>query len=322
MFLFFLKKSTANFKKCLVLCTDCQEQKPHTKNDTKMPVKLLLLFSLSPLFLFAQNKKKFKLPDALNEVSGVIYHSPENILYANDGGHPAEIYQTDAEGNILTVNDLPFIRNKDWEDLTRDENGNIYIGDFGNNANSRRDLKIYILDADFKLLDSIPFSFPDQTDFPPTYAEKNFDTEAFFWQNNRLHLFSKSALGNGNFTTRRYTLSDKPGTQTARLHSDYFFKKRVITSAAVSADGKKVALLSYHFKFFLGFFPVSKTSVFVLSDFPADDYFKGKIEKYKIKNCLFPSQYESVDFVNENKLIVVSERTAFIRARGRFLKIR
>ena len=288
-----------------------------------MPRTAFFLFLLVfPLVLTAQSKKRFKLPNPLNEVSGVIYDSPQSILYINDGGNRPAIFRADSGGKILTIKLLNNLENRDWEDLTRDDVGNIYIGDFGNNLNQRRDLTIYILTPDFSLKDSILFSFPDQNAFPPKYEDRNFDTEAFFWQNNRLHLFSKSALGNGNFTTRHYTLADQPGTQIARLNSNHLFKKRVITSAAVSKDGKKVALLSYHFKFFLGFFPISKTSVFILSDFPADDYFKGKIKKYKIKNCLFPSQYESVDFVDENRLIVVSERTAFIRARGRFLKIR
>ena len=36
------------------------------------------------------------------------------------------------------------LKNVDWEDLTQDDKGYIYIADTGNNNNKRRELDIYI----------------------------------------------------------------------------------------------------------------------------------------------------------------------------------
>lgn len=288
--------------------------------------KLRLLFSLVlllfPFSAFAQGKQKFKLPDALNEVSGLVFHTADSLYWLNDGGNSPTLFLTDRKGNILRKRDIPQAINRDWEDLTRDNQGNFYIGDFGNNANKRRNLRVYIFNPEKNSLDSILFNFPDQTAFPPVVAERNFDTEAFFWKDNTLHLFSKSKLGNGNFTTRHYRLSDQSGTQIAQLAEEKYLKKRVITAAALSPDGKTVVLLSYHFKRILGFFPISKTSVFSFTNFTDDNFLSGNMKKHKVCAWIFPTQYESIDFCEKNKVIIASERTAFIRARGRKIKLK
>ena len=279
---------------------------------------LLLCFSCAS---YAQ--EKFKLPDALDEASGIIYYSQDSILWLNDGGHSPTLFLSNANGKILNQQIVPNTLNRDWEDLTYDDKGNIYIGDFGNNRNRRRDLTIYIYNPDHSTLDSIQFNFPDQTKFPPTNkSEQNFDMEGFFWQNGYLHLFSKSRIGNGSFITKHYRLSAQKGQQTAELLEDKFLKKRVITSAAISSDGKTVVLLSYHFKRLLGFFPMSKTSIFKFTNFTGDNYLSGEMKKYKVSAWIFPTQYESIDFCEKNRVIIASERTAFIRARGRKIRLK
>ena len=281
---------------------------------------LLLCFSSAS---FAQGKEKFKLPDVLNEASGIIYYNQDSILWLNDGGHAPTLFLSNADGKILSKQVVPNSLNRDWEDLTHDDIGNIYIGDFGNNRNKRKDLTIYIFNPKNLILDSIQFNFPDQIQFPPANkSEQNFDMEGFFWQDDYLHLFSKSRIGNGSFITKHYRISAQKGIQTAELVEDKYLHKRVITSAAISKDGKTVVLLSYHFKRLLGFFPVSKTSIFKFTNFKGDNYLSGEMKKYRVPAWIFPTQYESIDFCEENRVIIASERTAFIRARGRKIKLK
>jgi hypothetical protein len=45
---------------------------------------------------------------------------------------------------LKNTNDCKY-NNIDWED-TKDKNGNLYVGDFGNNDNERKDLCIYKID--------------------------------------------------------------------------------------------------------------------------------------------------------------------------------
>ena len=290
-----------------------------------MPSKSLffaLLFISCSFNSFAQGKEKFKLPDALNEVSGIVYYSQDSIWWLNDGGHSPTLFLSNADGEILKKQDIPNTLNRDWEDLTYDTKGNLYIGDFGNNRNSRRDLTIYIFNLNNATLDSINFNFPDQDAFPPAdKAEQRFNTEGFFWKDDYLHLFSKNRLGTNSFTNH-YRLSAKKGTQTASLIEARFLKKRVVTSAAISADGKTVVLLSYNFKRLLGFFPVTKTSIFEFSNFKGEEFLLSEMKEHKVSAWLFPTQYESIDFCGENRVIIASERTAFIRARGRKLRLK
>ena len=52
------------------------------------------------------------------------------------------IYYISYTGEIIKKRNIINSKNKDWEDITKD-NKFLYIGDFGNNLNNRKDLKIY-----------------------------------------------------------------------------------------------------------------------------------------------------------------------------------
>ncbi len=291
-----------------------------TSNTSLFYTLLLLFFSVAS---FAQGKEKFKLPDALNEASGIVYYSQDSIWWLNDGGNSPTLFLSNADGKVLKSQIVPNTLNRDWEDLTYDTKGNLYIGDFGNNRNRRKDLTIYVFNPNSSKLDSIRFNLPDQNSFPPTdIAKQNFDLEGFFWKDDYLHLFSKSRLGNGNYTTRHYRISAEKSGQTAVILEDKFLEKRVVTSAAIAQDGKTVVLLSYHYKRFLGFFPITKTSIFRFTNFEGENYLSGDMKRYKVSAWIFPTQYESIDFCEEDRVIIASERTAFIRARGRKIKLK
>ncbi len=255
------------------------------------------------------NKKKYKLPEELTEVSGLYHASADSLWWHNDGGHGAELFLSDSRGNLLWKGALPGAINRDWEDLTADDKGNIYIGDFGNNLNRRRDLAIYIYNPASGALDSILFRYPDQQAFPPEPRYQNFDMEAFFWFQDSLHLFSKNRLHRGNYYTKHYTLPARPGAYEAMLRDSLYLKKRVVTAAAISPDGRSVALLAYWFKPFLGFIPITPADIFVLTDFEGADFLKGKVSRRKGVRCLWPTQFEALDYIGADSVWIASERT-------------
>ncbi|MFN4257285.1 MAG: hypothetical protein ACK4Q5_19975, partial [Saprospiraceae bacterium] len=91
--------------------------------------------------------KKLGLPAALREVSGMV--GPKNdardsLFLLNDSGNTPEIFRLNLATRQISSLQLP-IQNRDWEDLAADPQGNLYIGDFGNNLNRRKDLRIYIV---------------------------------------------------------------------------------------------------------------------------------------------------------------------------------
>ena len=144
-------------------------------------ISLLLFFLFALLVRVGAQQKasnKIKLPEELREVSGLYIESPDRFWWHNDSSNPPILFQTDAQGNIREEICLDTWKNKDWEDITADDSGNIYIGDFGNNCNCRTDLRIYIYNQETEALATIEFTLEDQTLFPPDKKDQRFDLEA------------------------------------------------------------------------------------------------------------------------------------------------
>ena len=125
------------------------------------------------------------------------------------------------DGSIRREVVLAAAQNKDWEDLTADEDF-LFIGDFGNNDGSRQDLRIYRLAKDqlnqdtIFNIDTIAFAFSDQTDFTPANFNTAYDCEAFFAHSDSLHIFTKDWI---NQRTKHYVLPATPGNHTALLRT-------------------------------------------------------------------------------------------------------
>ena len=181
-----------------------------------------------------------RMPKVLMESSALEYAGDGTFWTLRDSGGPSVLYRIAANGELL--DSLPLnLPNKDWEELARDQQGNLYIGDFGNNLNKRKNLKIYKLNLSTQQLDTIKFHWPEQQEFPPAKQELNYDCEAFFWYDNMLHLFTKSR---GDRLVRHYRIPDQEGDWSAELLESVFVKD-LITAADISPDGKTVALLTY-----------------------------------------------------------------------------
>lgn len=279
----------------------------------------VLLVLLSAVASKAQSK--FLLPDVLKEASGVVYASVDSIWWINDSGDTPTLYLTDDEGNLLQKKTLP-IRNVDWEELSYDDQGNIYIGDCGNNKNARKNLKIYIYNPITEAIDSIEYRYPDQQQFPPKKADRNFDMEGFFWLDGTIHLFSKNKIPVGNYYTKHYTLPARAGNYVAQLRDSIYLKNRVVTAAAISPDRKVVALLAYDYKKLGNFLPKSATSIFFIENFEETNFLRGTIKKCGLGAIVLASQYEALDFVDNKNLIVASERTSFYKQKARFRKVK
>jgi hypothetical protein len=281
---------------------------------------LILAFCLWHIALPAQ-KKRFAMPAELPEVSGLHIAAPDSLWWHNDSGGSPVLFLTDANGRLLAETTVPNAQNKDWEDITADDRGRLYIGDFGNNANKRKDLRIYIFAPASGTTDSIRFRYPDQQAFPPAPEQAAFDMEAFFWWNDTLHLFSKNRLLKGNYLSRHYTLPALPGEYVATLTDSIYLHKRVVTGAAIRADGGQVAMLSYFYKRILGFIPKIRTTVFLWDDFPSGQYLQGRRQEIKVRRCILPAQYEAIDYWDANTLLIASEKVPLSRAHARRVKI-
>ena len=284
---------------------------------------LLTLFFTTTILAQQKTPRCFRLPAQLHEVSGLAIESPDRLWWHNDSGSAPMLYCTNAQGDLTDSIPLPQIKNQDWEDLTTDDKGHFYIGDFGNNGNARKNLKIYIYHPVAKTIDSIEFSYPDQNAFPPKeQTDWKFDMEAFFWHEGKLHLFSKDHYRYGRAICKHYVLPATPGQQVLILKSSIKLSDKVVTAAAISEDGKTVALLAYRFQKFLGVFPWASARVFYFRDFEGDDFLHGKRYSKKVPYFLMGAQYEALDFLNNQTLYLATEKVWKIKQKAKRMRLR
>lgn len=262
---------------------------------------LLLLLSVS-CTNYGQLKITADLPVLLSEVSGVQYDAKRDAYWMlNDSGNKARVYLVSEAGKILRVLKVD-AENRDWEDLAMDSKGNLYIGDFGNNANKRKDLRILKIAAqDLESTEKvsvkkIKFEYPDQKKFPPKKSKKFYDTEAFFIWNNTFYIFTKSRVKDQYGRTFVYKVANVKGKQQAVKIADYKIKEAnhwdsSVTGADISSDGKKIALITHE-------------AAWVFTDFNGDDFFSGTKTEYPFT---FISQKESIAFKNAKTLMIADE---------------
>ena len=269
----------------------------------------LVFCCLFPVLLSAQKMppRRTILPEAIREVSGMARTPEGNVWLLNDSRNPPELFLFDPVANkLLETRTLP-IPNRDWEDLALAPDGHLYIGDFGNNRNARRDLCIFRYHPETETLDSILFHYPDQHAFPPEAREDwNFNCEAMvFWQDT-LHLFSKIVF-KGNFVTKHYVLPARPGRYVAELRDSLVLKNRVVTGAALSPDGNTLAITSYIVGKKLGFLPYTRATAYFFTDFTGTQYLRGKRSSKRLPKCLVARQFESVTWWDERYWLVANE---------------
>ena len=227
------------------------------------------------------------LSNDLEEVSAAEYAQDDKLLWViEDSGNSNTLYGLKQNGKIIKTITIENAENRDWEDLTMDLEGNIYIGEFGNNSKDGRLYTIYKIDKD----DLDKFQTKAQRiDFYLPKQKKGEDFEAFFILNNYFYIFTKETK-----TFKVYRVPNRLGQHEAVITTDYNLpgKDNKITSADISDDGKTVVLLNHD-------------KIWKLTAFNRDDFFSGTIEELKFKH---ESQKEGVCFKTNTTVIITDER--------------
>ncbi len=246
---------------------------------------------------------KTKLTDDVAESSGLVYTNG-SLWTFNDSGNPPVLFRVDsASGQVLQQVRISNFDNVDWEDITADAQY-MYVGDFGNNSGSRRDLRVLRIPksnlgpaATTATAQAIAFSYPDQTDFSPRNNRHNFDCEAMFYANDSLHLFTKNWV---DLQTRYYTIPATPGTYLAHLKAT-FNTNGLVTAAALNASGNVAALLGYSAQ-------NGESFLWLLSGFRAGNYLQANKRRIELPNALLIGQAEGLCFVGRYRVFVSNER--------------
>lgn len=267
-------------------------------------MKKLIVFFSFVLFLSCNSLGQLTiiadLPKVLEEVSGTETTKRSNLIWMlNDSGNQPKLYAVSKKGKIKREIYVK-AKNRDWEDLTSDEKGNLYIGDFGNNQNTRKNLTILKVDKKYlnkknAEVEKIKFRYPNQNKFPPKKRNLYFDSEAFFYFKDYLYIFTKSRVKDKYGKTFLYKIPAKKGNYIAELVSEYENCTDLecwITSADISPNGDKVVLLS-------------QRNILVFSGFKKDNFLSGKVERITLKHR---SQKEGICFKDSNTLLITDER--------------
>lgn len=218
------------------------------------PIYLLFLALLWNAPLYAQKMKKYPLSEKLFEISGLEFLNDSTLVALNDGGDKSKLYVLNLNGELLKTVEVDHAKNRDWEDLTVDDKY-LYIGDVGNNLNTRKKLVIYrvkikdVLDHKEVEAKKISFTYADQEAYPPSEDSLFYDAEAIAMFNGELLLFTKNRSKPSSGTTRIYKVPTKPGKYQLKLFQEIEVGKRGFWKDAITAAdivGDQLYLMTYN----------------------------------------------------------------------------
>ena len=249
------------------------------------------------------------LSDKLSESSGLAYIDGTLWTHNDSGGEP-KLYAIDkSNGKVLKTVTITNASNVDWEDLAFNQTY-LFIGDFGNNRGTRKNLKIYKIKRDNLKTKTeveaeiIEFSYATQTDFKSN-PNTNYDCEAFIAYENKLYLFSKN---HGNRKTDMYVIGTDAGVEVAEKVSS-FNTQALVTGASIDAKNRTLALIGYSTR--------GNPKSWIFSNFVDADFFKGEKEKI-VWGAPAKAQIEGVTHISKGKLYISSEKFSYSNSLGSF----
>jgi len=258
-------------------------------------MKLSYLWVFINIFLLSSCKSDnlntiSSVPKSLTEISAAEKIAFSELIWViEDSRNSNSVYGLNKSGEIIKELKITNAINNDWEDLTSDSIGNIYIGDFGNNKKDRTSYFIYKVkepngNINHTTAEKITFRLPAKL------KQENF--EAFFIYNNHFYIFNKEK------TCKMFKVPNKIGEHEAELVSTFKLKgkQNQITSASISLDGKTVVLLN-------------KKKLWKLTYFKEDLFFDGTIESLEFNHF---SQKEGICFKDKNTVYITDERISLI----------
>lgn len=269
--------------------------------------KILLIFVLlTPLFAFSQKTEKLNLrkyriailSDSLRESSGLT-NIDDRLFSFNDSGNTSEIFEIKPGSSYIEKTFQTGLKNTDWEAITNDGNS-FYIGDFGNNLGTRKDLKLYHIPFknDSLLVDSIriiPFFYPEQTDFAPRNINNNFDAEAMIFLDETIHLFTKEWITN---TVSHYVIDKNLTENQPAKKLETFDTGFVVTDA--SFFGNRLYVVGY----------TKKASVYMMifeKDENGNLFFNKPLKKFSLGRAFNIGQIEGIT-ATEKGVYISGER--------------
>lgn len=182
---------------------------------------------------------------AIPESSGVVASRkhPGVFWTHNDSGNGPTLFAVTRDGKVLgqyAVN----VRNNDWEAISTDDEGHLYIGDIGNNDRQRDRLIVYRVDEPNPTTKTRHPAGPLRATamWRLKYPGDPFDAEGLFVHQGRGYIVSK-LLNGKQAGVYSFDLSGQAEAQTLRHVCDLPLRSPV-TDAAISQDGSRLAVMT------------------------------------------------------------------------------
>lgn len=248
--------------------------------------------------------------DAKKENSGIAASPSTPGLFwgINDSGNPPRLYPFSADGAAWGSHAqrkkpglfVTGAQNVDWEDIAADPSRNeLIIADVGNNWSSRRQITFYRIPEPNPDLEhcvarqTLHAIYPDQRTVPSPGSDRNFDCEAIFVANSKIHLLSKRREDRA---TRLYrvdpeTSSNQPVPLTLLAH---WRLEELVTGADLAPNAEQLAISTYDSIWILRFDPNSQTGI-------------GAPERFAPYTG--PKQVEAITWLDSERLLISDEKT-------------
>ena len=248
--------------------------KPGLFTLTLCIIVLITMFISTPCFCEDRTRVSIVLPkvesfspksyarfetEEIKESSGLVKSRiHENVFWThNDSGDSARLFAVDRDGNPIaplhtsSYKGISIIGalHVDWEGITSDNSGNLYIGDIGNNNKDKELFIIYKINEPSPIDETsaivehtIKIYYPDKEE--PKKRQSDVNAEALFWANN--HLFVIIKTSKSRFTDLYSLRTDNLKDENPLALVASFNFKGTVTGAEASPDGKQLVVLTYN----------------------------------------------------------------------------
>ncbi len=259
----------------------------------KLKFFYIIIFLFTNAIIFSQNVvQDINLSKKLDETSGLEIIGNQ-LITINDSGNNPILFYLDKNGNIVKERKIECCKNNDWESLAVDDEF-IYIADFGNNYDTRKNLSIIKIPIAENINESeiINFSYPEQKKFKRIYRRSEYDAEALISFEDKLLIFTKNKRKK---ITEIYSLPKNAGNYQAKkigsLNTD-----SIVTGGDYDKATNTLALTST-IKF-------DEYYVLIITDFSLNNK-NQKIDMYEIP--IGKTQVEAIKIIDPTTFWITSE---------------
>ena len=260
----------------------------------KVKIFKIIFFLFTSNIIFSQLVvEDINLSKKLDETSGLEIINKQ-LVTINDSGNDPVLFYIEESGNILDERKLNCCKNNDWESLAADSDY-VYIADFGNNYDTRKNLSIIKIPIDKSSNENpeiINFLYPEQKKFKRIYRRSEYDAEALISFGDILLIFTKNKRKK---ITEIYSLPKNGGNFKAQKIGS-LNTESIVTGADYDKKTNTLVLTST-----INF---DEYYILVVNDFSLNNK-DHKINMYEIP--IGKTQVEAIKIIDENTFWITSE---------------